>query len=146
LASACSLNNNFPQSVFRFGLTSPGIVGAGIINRDGAEKLLFMAYAEVCPATFKDGYTQTLMQRLRDVSSWTVSTFCGRQDKSLRNHQHDWTKTSRPEGFAHLNDHYKAIPGWQFCLSANEHGRVHGIIIDDTFFVIWLDQDHKLYS
>jgi hypothetical protein len=33
----------------------------------------------------------------------------------------------------------------QFCLSANEHGRVHGIIIDDTFYVIWLDHDHRLY-
>lgn len=100
---------------------------------------------ELCPAKFRDGYTQTLMQRLRDVSSWSVTTFCGKQDKSLRNHQHDWTKTSRPHGFSHLNDHYKAIPGWQFCLSANEHGRVHGIIIDETFFIIWLDHDHKLY-
>jgi hypothetical protein len=35
--------------------------------------------------------------------------------------------------------------GWQFCLTANEHGRVHGIIIDDTFYVIWLDHDHQLY-
>lgn len=101
--------------------------------------------AEMCPASFKDGYTQTLMQRLRDLSSWSVNTFCGKPHQSVRNHQHDWTKTSRPAGFAHLNDHYKALPGWQFCLSANEHGRVHGLIMDDTFFVIWLDQDHKLY-
>jgi hypothetical protein len=101
--------------------------------------------ADLCPQSFRDGYTHTLMQRLKDVSSWTVNAFCSRQDKSLRNHQHDWSKTSRPQGFGHLNEHYRAIPGWQFCLSANEHGRVHGIIIDDTFYVIWLDHDHRLY-
>jgi hypothetical protein len=101
--------------------------------------------AELCPPEFGTGYTQTLMQRLRDVSSWTIGKFCGRSDKTLRNHQHDWSTTSRPDGFAHLNEHYRALPGWQFCLTANAHGRVHGIIIDDTFYVIWLDQDHKLY-
>lgn len=102
--------------------------------------------AEVCPSSFRDGYTQTLMQRLRDVSTWTVRRFCQRCDQALRNHQHDWAKTTRPDGFRSLNEHYRAIPGWQFCLSANEHGRVHGIIIDDTFYVVWLDHDHALYA
>lgn len=100
---------------------------------------------ELCPGRFNDGYTQALMARLRDLSSWTVRRFTGAQDKSLRNHQHDWTGTSRPDGFGHLNDHYGDYPGWQFCISANEYGRVHGIIIDDTFYVIWLDQGHRLY-
>lgn len=101
--------------------------------------------AELCPPQFNAGYTRTLMQRLRDLSSWKVSDFVGKQDKAVRNHQHQWDQTARPDGFAHLNEHFRAYPGWQFCLSANEHGRVHGILIDDTFHVIWLDQDHKLY-
>jgi hypothetical protein len=100
---------------------------------------------EVCPAVFRDGYTRALMQRLRDLSSWTVREFTGRQDKSMRNHQHDWTRTARPAGFSHLNEQLRDYPGWQFCLTANERGRVHGIIIDDTFHVIWLDQNHRLY-
>lgn len=29
----------------------------------------------MCPKTFNDGYTQALMQRLRDLSSWTVRRF-----------------------------------------------------------------------
>ncbi len=85
------------------------------------------------------------MQRLRDLSSWTVQTFTSRPDKAIRNHPHDWSRTSRPNGFGHLNEHFRVIPGWQFCVSANEHGRVHGLIIDDTFYVIWLDRDHRLY-
>jgi hypothetical protein len=100
---------------------------------------------EMCPAMFGDGYTQTLMQRLRDLSTWTVRKFTGAPDKTLRNHTHDWTKTARPDGFSRLNAHFKAYEGWQFCLTSNAHGRVHGIIIDDTFHVIWLDQDHSLY-
>jgi hypothetical protein len=99
----------------------------------------------ICPAKFRDGYTRTLMQRMRDLSSWTVAQFTGREEKSVRNHRHVWSRTSRPEGFSHLNEHFRAYEGWQFCLTSNEHGRVHGIIIDDTFYVIWLDHDHKLY-
>lgn len=100
---------------------------------------------EMCPKTFVDGYTQALMQRMRDLSSWTVKRFTGSQDTSVRNHIHDWSKTGRPDGFSSLNQHYREYPGWQFCISANEHGRVHGIIIDDTFHVIWLDCSHRLY-
>jgi len=55
---------------------------------------------EMCPAAFDEGYTQALMQRLRDLSTWTVRRFTGSNDKSVRNHQHDWTSTARPEGFA----------------------------------------------
>jgi hypothetical protein len=100
---------------------------------------------QLCPSIFRDGYTQTLMERLRDLSSWTVRRFTENQDKSVRNHAHDWDRTSRPNGFTHLNESFREYAGWQFCLSANERGRVHGIIIDDTFYVIWLDQDHALY-
>jgi hypothetical protein len=85
------------------------------------------------------------MQRLRDLSTWTVQEFTGPRHKSIRNHPHDWAQTARPRGFEHLNEHLRAYQGWQFQLSSNEHGRVHGILIDNTFYVIWLDQDHKLY-
>ncbi len=100
---------------------------------------------ELCPAVFRENYTQKLMLRLKDLSTWSVQQFTGPCNKSIRNHTHDWATTSRPRGFKHLNEHLRAYPGWQFQLSANEHGRVHGIVIDDTFYVIWLDQDHKLY-
>lgn len=116
---------------------------------DAALKFSFQYFdhtdTELCPPHFEGGYTQALMQRLRDLSSWTVKAFTSRQDKAIRNHAHDWRRTSRPNGFGHLNEQFRAIPGWQFCISANEHGRVHGLIIDDTFYVIWLDRDHKLY-
>ncbi len=99
----------------------------------------------MCPPGFSDGYTQTLMERLKDLSSWTVQRFTSEYNKTLRNHKHTWEKTARPEGYVHLNAAYRELEGWQFCLTANEHGRVHGVIIDDTFYVIWLDCNHRMY-
>lgn len=99
----------------------------------------------MCPGSFSSGYTRALMQRMRDLSSWTVKQFTSQAHKTVRNHRHDWSRTTRPNGFGALNEQMKAYEGWQFCLSANAHGRVHGILIDDTFYVIWLDKDHRLY-
>ena len=100
---------------------------------------------ELCPKTFQEGYTQSLMNRLRDLSAWTVREFEKSRDKTLRIHTHDWTQTSRPFGFKHLPEDYRDYPGWQFCISLSKYGRVHGIIVDNTFHVIWLDQNHALY-
>lgn len=99
---------------------------------------------EICPPTFKPKYTQSLMDRLKSLSTWTVSEFINKRNKSVRNHTHDWSRTSRPKGFAHLNSELKDCDGWQFQISQSEHGRVHGIIIQNVFFIIWLDPDHKL--
>ena len=101
--------------------------------------------AEICPANFRDGYTQMLMARLNNLSSWTVRRFNERFDRTIRNHKIEWVETSRPKGFVQLNEQFRAYPAWQFSLTANEHGRVHGLMIDDTFHVVWLDHNHILY-
>jgi hypothetical protein len=100
---------------------------------------------KLCPVKFHDGYTQTLMQRLRDLSSWTPQEFSNGGNQTLRVHPHDWPYTARPQGFAHLHEQLRAYPSLQFSISANKYGRVHGILIDSTFYVIWLDQNHCLY-
>lgn len=100
--------------------------------------------AELCPPSYRDGYTITLMERLRDLSTWKVSEFTTNKSKSIRAHTHDWARTSRPNGFD-LNEQYQDYPGWQFQLTRDEHGRVHGFMIDNTFYIVWLDHDHRLY-
>lgn len=99
---------------------------------------------ELCPRSFRDGYVQTLMARLKAISSWTVGEFVAPKGKSVRNHTISWEGTSRPKGFG-LPEQYEAYTAFQFALTANEHGRVHGLLIDDTFHVVWLDHDHNLY-
>ena len=68
--------------------------------------------AEMCPGSFREGYTRALMERLRDLSGWTVQQFTSCNDKSVHAHTHDWAETARPDGFSNLNDHYSGYPGW----------------------------------
>jgi hypothetical protein len=35
---------------------------------------------------------------------------------------------------------------FQFSISSNEYGRVHGFMIDTTFYVRWFDPEHRLYA
>ncbi|WP_205214998.1 MULTISPECIES: hypothetical protein [Sphingomonas] len=100
---------------------------------------------EACPAPFKEGYVQALMERLKSLSGWTVKEFATPQGRAVRNHTIDWSDTARPEGFSHLNEQLRAYEAHQFSVSANLWGRVHGILIDDTFHVVWLDQNHVVY-
>lgn len=58
---------------------------------------------------------------------------------------HDWQKTTEPDGYSELNEQLQGCEPWQFQLSANEHGRVHGILIDQVFYIVWLDPNHALY-
>jgi hypothetical protein len=97
------------------------------------------------PAEDAKLYLQTLLERLKDLSSMPVSAFRANKSKSLRNHKHDWKSTSERDGYAHLDEQLQQCEPWQFCLSANPHGRVHGILVDEVFYVVWLDVQHALY-
>ena len=100
---------------------------------------------EVCPATFQDGYTRTLMLRLKALSEWTVQKFTERPEKNMRNHKIDWADTSRPGGFGRLKQEHRGTQAWQFGVDETSLGRVHGFFIGTTFYIIWLDHHHKLY-
>ena len=56
-----------------------------------------------------------------------------------------WAKTSEPAGFASLPSHLQDSPPFEFSLAANKHDRVHGLVIDNIFYVVWVDPDHALY-
>lgn len=92
----------------------------------------------------RDGYSEALLLRLKDMSTVTVGEFLN--NRSLRTHPIDFADTTRPNGFEHLNEQLRDKQPWQFQITANEHGRVHGLLLDDTFFVVWVDPDHRLYS
>lgn len=100
---------------------------------------------DLCPGVYTQQYTEKLIERLRDLSSWTISRFVTRCEKAVRNHRIQWDETGRPDGFAHLPQQLRDCEAWQFNVTSNEHGRVHGLLIDSTFYVIWLDCNHRLY-
>lgn len=91
-------------------------------------------------------YLPQFLTRLQAVSGMQLSEFRSNKDKSLGAHTHDWDRTTEKKGFSHLSSQLQACEAWQFRLSVNEHGRVHGILIDEVFYVVWLDPGHLLYT
>ena len=96
------------------------------------------------PLPAGEEYLGTLLRRLRDLSDWTAGEFIADRSRSLRAHRIDFVETSEPGGF----DLPSRLVGaeWQFSLSSNEHGRVHGHLVRNVFHVVWLDPDHRLYA
>ena len=92
-----------------------------------------------------DGYLSKLLERLRDLSHTTLTAF-KTPGNSLRSHNIDFADTSEPNGFASLNSQLRDSDAWQCQISSNEHGRLHGILIEETFYIVWIDPCHLLYS
>jgi hypothetical protein len=91
-------------------------------------------------------YFRLLLARLRELSALHVTEFRSIRSSMLRIHRIQFgDRGVSMSGFG--------IPGkaefdrkaWQFALSANEHGRVHGFLVGNTFYIRWLDPDHNLY-
>jgi hypothetical protein len=92
-------------------------------------------------------FFRSLLERIRDYSGWTVDDF---RDQNNHEHRHAiyFPETSETDGFVGVGldaDQIAYEEAWQFELTRQQDWRVHGILIDDTFFVIWLDANHLLY-
>jgi|SRR5580700_162221 hypothetical protein len=91
-------------------------------------------------------FLRQFLHTIHEMSSWTVEQFTDQNNRERR-HVIDFSETCEPHGFSNLDQDQLAYhESWQFCLLPTEQWRVHGILIDDTFFVVWLDQNHVLYA
>jgi hypothetical protein len=90
-------------------------------------------------------YTGKLLERLKAINSMTVQELRNPTNRNaLRCHPIAWQNTSEL-GFP-VNRRLQEHEPMQFEISANEHGRVHGFFIGNTFFIVWLDPGHLLYG
>lgn len=89
-------------------------------------------------------YWLTLLERLKALSSLTAKGLLSNRSRTLRCHPIQWEDTSE-SGFGLLNEEQLVDTPYQFSLSSNEHGRVHGFFIEQIFYIVWLDPDHLLY-
>jgi hypothetical protein len=67
-------------------------------------------------------------------------------------HSFDFSGTTEPDGFRNLEDELREELPWQFAVCPDmpahqPHGawRVYGFILQDTFYVVWLDTEHQLF-
>lgn len=91
-------------------------------------------------------YFESLLLRLRDLSKLTVPEIINNRSKSLRCHLIRWADTTEPNGFGIPNEEEIVGSAYQFQISSNEHGRVHGFFIENVFYIVWLDPNHNLYQ
>jgi hypothetical protein len=95
----------------------------------------------------KQGYPRALLTKLKELSRFTWTELTQGQFPALRIHPIDFAETTEPDGFVGLNEQLKGERPWQFSLTANEHGRVHGFVLDEqVFYPYWIDPAHKLYD
>jgi hypothetical protein len=89
-----------------------------------------------------------LLDRLREVNGMSLADFQANHPMDdLNSHAIEFEDTTEPQGFAHLNEQLATAQPWQFALSARtDAGRVHGILVEDTFFIVWIDARHELYN
>lgn len=98
------------------------------------------------PEGQSEKYLFKFLERLKALSDCKVSELTSNRSSSLRFHPIHWPDTAASEGFSHLNEQLQAAIPYQFAISANAYGRVHGFFIDNVFFIVWLDPNHSLYS
>ena len=89
-------------------------------------------------------YWLTLLDRLKALSSLTAQELLVNRSSTLRCHPIKWEDTSE-SGFGLPNEEQLVDIPYQFSISSNEHGRVHGFFINEIFYIVWLDPDHLFY-
>ncbi len=92
------------------------------------------------------GYFLKLLERLRDISRMNRKEMMFNNKNALRCHPIDFTRDKVSESTFGIMGEDVDKDAWQFQLSSNEHGRVHGYFVGNTFYVVWLDPLHELYS
>lgn len=92
-----------------------------------------------------EAYFMSCIYRLKHISSFNCSELKYPTVKALRNHFIRWEDTSQ-KCFGLPNEEQLVDRPFQFGISANEHGRVIGFFIDSTFYVVWLDAEHRVYA
>ena len=91
-------------------------------------------------------YWKTLIDRLKDLSGLTPLELIENRSSTLRFHKIDWQDKRVSENcFGLPNEEQLVSIPYQFSVSSNKYGRVHGFFIENVFYIVWLDPNHKLY-
>jgi hypothetical protein len=91
------------------------------------------------------GYFVKLLERLRDLSTMSRGQLIAPGGKGLRCHPIRFTDQGVSESSFGIPGQDIDEDAWQFEISSNKHGRVHGYFVGSVFYIVWLDPDHALY-
>ncbi len=98
--------------------------------------------AQDCPIEFWCAF----MDRLKLYSRLTVEIFQD-QNNPDRRHIIDFARTTEPSGFTSVDtDQLAYEQPWQFDLATARPWRIAGLLVEEIFYVVWLDPNHLLYD
>jgi hypothetical protein len=98
-----------------------------------------------CYYPHEGAYFVELIGRVKALSSLTKQELLSNRSKALRAHPIDWTLTTETCFGFPKEEEIVDIP-YQFSINSNEAGRVHGFFIYNTFYLVWFDKRHNLFS
>ncbi|WP_035172453.1 hypothetical protein [Caldanaerobius polysaccharolyticus] len=87
-------------------------------------------------------WVNDLFFMLRDVSKITKKQLLNELYEHYRPHAHDWSKLDYDFGFD--EDFYEQVECRQIRI-AKSKGGIHGFLIGNIFYIVWLDPHHNLY-
>lgn len=130
---------------------NPSISQAKAIAQDSSKELLnfsfkyFQDSVEKFPCVHDDSmYYPEVMRRLKALCTLKTQEIFSNRSSALRAHPITWRETSEKSFGIPAEDEIVDTP-YQLSIGANEHGRLHGFFIYNTFYVVWLDKNHALY-
>ena len=80
------------------------------------------------------------------MSHWPMGQF--RSYEHRYSHEIGFEDTSEKGGFPDLGEQLETDDAWQFAVDVSKPEglwRVHGFFIDSTFYIVWLEEHHRLY-
>lgn len=129
--------------------SSNRIVSSPIRELEGEMYFSFKYIDKQSPIfTLNDGkmsYVFLCIERLRIYSGMKVKELLAdTNNKSTRFHPINWSDTAYKNGFPIKNKELWENKSYQLELGKN-FGRIHGFLINDTFYLVWIDPLHRLY-
>jgi len=93
----------------------------------------------------RDGtYMGCVLDRFKEICRLSRQELVAGGD-TWRCHKIPWDKTADPAGFASVPpSQLQDVEAMQISLGLTD-GRMHGIFVDDIFFVVWFDAQHRLW-
>ncbi|MCI0514024.1 hypothetical protein L0128_12485 [candidate division KSB1 bacterium] len=93
----------------------------------------------------KPDYFPVLIKRFQSICNLTLNQFRVDCAASMHRHSINW-KTATEKDFKNLPQQLQDGEDFQFSISKVKYGRIHGVLSDNIFFIVWFDPDHKLFT
>jgi len=88
-------------------------------------------------------YFAEVISRFREICRLTLNQFRVECAKGLHCHAIRWS-TATEKGFKNISLELQEAEDFQFSISKVKYGRIHGVLLDNIFYIVWFDPDHKL--